>query len=513
MKKLIRSRILEVFPKECLIEIYKICKSLRINNNNDKADAIMLILDKYKINYIELGPGTNRLGILIDGYVFKIALDKWGIRDNLNDFTVSEELQPYVAKTYETNKLILVAEYVTVISREEFREKRDEMVKILSALSTGYLLGDVGLVEKNFCNWGYRDDGQLVILDYGYVHRIVGHEMMCSYNKGTEEEPNYCGTMLEYDENFHNLYCPRCRKTYTFMDVRRKITTEYEEKENNDALSEAYAVTNPYTEFNYDEEKAGDEIDEEIDEFDFDKEEERMAKKRNYFKSLQEQIEDDYELFTDEAQEDAYLRALELMSGEKVYRESDAIEQMVAEIEGANQESNVLTMSTDEVEKYTEKVEEYEESQKEDKEIMNDINNRMEQFFNSGEGDDYFDEDEEEENNDEEWEYNEEEKQYVLIKDSNNQETEMFVNPEKKEQIENVKDVEYHHVTEEKNDIVKVDTQALKESMTAIDEEPDYSKFNDCGLNNNDEPEKVSEHNIVDDMNMVDLINKAKQEK
>ena len=172
------------------------------------------LLNKHNVDYVELGPGTNRLAVLIDNYVFKIALDKWGMRDNLNEFTVSQELQPYVVKTYETNELISVCEYVTLISREEFEEQKDVIRSILSILAESYLLGDVGTVSKNFCNWGYRDNGELVILDFAYIYRVQGDELLCSKDQ----------SILEYDENFHNLRCPTCGKKYTFMDVRRKIT-------------------------------------------------------------------------------------------------------------------------------------------------------------------------------------------------------------------------------------------------------------------------------------------------
>ena len=60
-----------------------------------------------------LGAGTNRYSMLKDNYVFKFALDHYGFDDDNNtEFNKSMELQPYVTKTYETNGLISVAEYV-----------------------------------------------------------------------------------------------------------------------------------------------------------------------------------------------------------------------------------------------------------------------------------------------------------------------------------------------------------------------------------------------------------------
>ncbi|WP_171567689.1 hypothetical protein, partial [Brevibacillus sp. MCWH] len=160
------------------------------------------------------------------------------MRDNLNEFTVSKELQPYVVKTYETNELISVCEYVTLISKEEFEEQKEVIREILSIIGESYLLGDVGTVGKNFCNWGYRDNGELAILDFAYIFRIQGDELLCSKDQA----------ILNYDENFHNLICPKCGKKYTFMDIRRRITMEQEKRENEIAKQLAYKLTKPFVE-------------------------------------------------------------------------------------------------------------------------------------------------------------------------------------------------------------------------------------------------------------------------
>lgn len=234
----IRSRILQYFSKDLLRDLNKICHSV-VSDNNLKVDAMIDVMRHHNLDFIELGPGTNRLAILIDNYVFKIALDKRGIQDNINEFTTSQELQPYVVKTYETNDLITVCEYVTVISREEFEENKEPIRRILSILSESYLLGDVGTVGKNFCNWGYRDNGELVILDFAYIYRVKGDELLCSRDKA----------ILEYDENFYNLRCPVCSRKYTFMDIRRRIPVDYEKRENSIAKQLAFKLTKPIQEF------------------------------------------------------------------------------------------------------------------------------------------------------------------------------------------------------------------------------------------------------------------------
>ena len=234
--KKVRSRILSTFQPELMEKIKKLVLSNKINDINEKVDILMALLDEYDIDYSELGTGTNRTAIFIDGYVFKIALDKWGIRDNKQEFILSEELQPYVIKVYETNGVIMVCEYVVVINKEEFAERKPQIRRILAELSNEYLLGDIGTINKNFANWGYRDNDELVALDYAYIYRIIGNEMKCD-----------CGTapILSYTPDFDELVCPHCRKRYRFMDVRRRITKEREDKEVEDSLNLAYKVKEP----------------------------------------------------------------------------------------------------------------------------------------------------------------------------------------------------------------------------------------------------------------------------
>ena len=342
--KQIRSRILEIFSKECLIELNKICQNKRIADNNAKVEAVIMCLNKYEIDYVELGPGTNRFAILIDGYVFKIALDKWGVQDNLNELTISEELQPFVSKTYECNELILVAEYVTVISREEFAKKREQMEEILSIISEGYLLGDVGIVPKNFCNWGYRDTGELVILDYAYIYRIIGDEMLCSViNEKTGER---CGAMLEYDNNFHNMFCPRCRAKYTTIDVRRRIPTEHEKHENDMAKQTAYAVTQPLTIFTIEDAENNSE----------QTEENNMGKSKLYdgLEETIKELNESYNAYDEQDEEDAFLEALNFMDRKhekEQHQEEESPLDLVANLinsSGVVESLDVVKMDTDE---------------------------------------------------------------------------------------------------------------------------------------------------------------------
>ena len=175
--KQLRSRIKEEFSEEDLDFLSGLIKSPFFDSNNDRADAILFrFRDR---GFVELAPATNRFVLAKGQYVYKFALDTYGVKDNNNEFDLSEELQPFVTKTYETNGLILIAEYVNLISDREFFDSRDHIREILNYLSENYLFADVGTIEKNRCNWAYSDDGQLVILDYGYFYKKDPKIMFC----------------------------------------------------------------------------------------------------------------------------------------------------------------------------------------------------------------------------------------------------------------------------------------------------------------------------------------------
>ena len=299
MTKRIRSRIHQFLPLPAQEELMRICKSSIVSDNNAKVPAMLAVLDKYGIEYVELGPGTNRLAVLIDNYVFKIALDKWGLRDNKNEFIMSAELQPYVAKTYENNELISVHEYVTVISRDEFIEKREEILDILYELAQSYLVGDIGTIPKNFCNWGYRDNGELVALDFAYVFRVKGDELLCSEDQ----------EILEYDENYHFLICPHCKRKYSFMDIRRRISIEEEDREYEMATEFAYVATKDIQEVGerYTEGESNGSTSLYNQDSRYQEEENQMAK-NNGFGPFDDVFEDENE---------AYLRALEQIHANK----------------------------------------------------------------------------------------------------------------------------------------------------------------------------------------------------
>lgn len=212
-----RSRIHENFSEEDMEFIKSVCRSGRFESSNAKADVFL-----YKFRqkgFTELAPATNRYAMMKDGFVFKFALDTDGIRDNRNEFKLSMELQPYVTKTYECNGYVLVAEYINIMEKNIFRDSREHIASILETLSEDYIFADVGILEKNFCNWGFRDDNTLCILDYGYFKRKDPRMMYC----------RKCGGELLYDSYYDKLYCRQCTNKYNPIEIMSRMSLRQED--------------------------------------------------------------------------------------------------------------------------------------------------------------------------------------------------------------------------------------------------------------------------------------------
>ena len=224
-EKKFRSILLQYISEELYMELYKLVE-LDVDNNT-KGFELKNLLTKYigKDKFTSLGSGTNRFGILIDGYAVKFALDGDGMIDNRREFLYSKDLYPYVVKVYEAfpNGLVAVTEYVEIFNIDSFYRYESRMKEILSEIANNYLVGDVGVTGKNYVNWGIRHSGvedDICILDFAYIYNVKFNISKCA-----------CGAFLQYDDKFVNFECPSCGKKYTFGEVRRKISRKEQEKE------------------------------------------------------------------------------------------------------------------------------------------------------------------------------------------------------------------------------------------------------------------------------------------
>lgn len=233
-ERVFRSLIKKYFPVELLIRLDGLTESYDVDNNT-KTKYITNLLQEYKVPYTPLGNGTNRYGILIDGYAVKLALDRAGKIDNKREFKYAKKLYPDVVKVYECLEtgLVAVTEYLTIFSLDDFYDNQSKMREILKRISSFYLVGDIGVTTENYVNWGTRLDGSIAILDFAYIYALSYKAFKCScVDEGT----------LEFDNDYVNLVCPFCKKKYTFSDIRKRVSREDERLEIGDIMKLGYVL-------------------------------------------------------------------------------------------------------------------------------------------------------------------------------------------------------------------------------------------------------------------------------
>lgn len=234
--KKFRSILLEYINKDLYMELLKLTMMYDIDNNA-KGFEIKRLLKEHNVPFTSLGSGTNRFGILINGYAVKFALDSDGCIDNQREFLYSKRLYPYVVKCYEAfpNGLCAVTEYVEIFNLDAFYRYQDKMREILSEISKVFLIGDVGITAKNYINWGIRhgEKEEICIMDFAYIYDVKYGIFKCSCDNET---------LLQYDKDFVNFICPRCGRKYSFGEIRRKVTRKAQAEEIGDISTIGYNI-------------------------------------------------------------------------------------------------------------------------------------------------------------------------------------------------------------------------------------------------------------------------------
>ena len=170
--------------------------------------------------------------------------------DNYTEFKRSSEIEVYAARTYETNYLVNICEYVEVLDQDEFYLNEGPIKEILKALSRNYLFDDIGFAMKNSYNWGKRmavlnDDEKrfygknaddiydLVILDFGYLYALGNQK------KELFRCPK-CHHELKWNSNFTSLMCTNssCNIQLTPTQLRRMMNLNLEKLE--DEITSAF---------------------------------------------------------------------------------------------------------------------------------------------------------------------------------------------------------------------------------------------------------------------------------
>lgn len=212
-----RSRLnaLPMSLKEKLGEI-PLQKGMRPTSRKEMAlDA----LDKSKIAFTEIGTGTNRFIIKYDGFAIKIALDHEGIADNKQEYVMSDLLAPHVAYCHEISRggHLAVADYCPAFtSPSEMWLHSTEMKEILADWSKRFLLGDVGVTDINYANWGLAPGGKAVCIDYAYIFPADLDLFKCN-----------CGSKrMTVTSDFSKYKCCACGHVYEDREIRVKISNE-----------------------------------------------------------------------------------------------------------------------------------------------------------------------------------------------------------------------------------------------------------------------------------------------
>lgn len=240
MVKNLRSFIHEKIPEDLRVDLDLISRR-RDLRGEEKTEEVIKLFRKYEVgDFTQLGPGTNRYGLKLDGFVTKVATDKEGKIDNMKEFKMAKVLV-HVPHTYEVseNGLLLTAEYVEPFqSYAEMLKYRDRIVEILNMWSSVYLIGDAGITSKNFANWGLRVGTEdVVCLDFAYVYDVSSDIFICRKCQA--------GSMLLPSKDFTKLICPNpaCQKETSFEEIRSMISNEYHRKQIGDLSKEGYLMT------------------------------------------------------------------------------------------------------------------------------------------------------------------------------------------------------------------------------------------------------------------------------
>lgn len=165
--------------------------------------------------------------------------------DNFQEFKRSTELPEYLAKTYETNYLINICEYIEVMDQDKFIINESGIKQILEAISKNYLFDDIGFTLKNSYNWGcreailtpeereYYDEEDLeyvydiCILDYGYLYPL--HDQKDKLLRCPK-----CQHKLKWNHNYTMLGCEnsQCSFQISPSNLRKTMRLDYEDLEN-----------------------------------------------------------------------------------------------------------------------------------------------------------------------------------------------------------------------------------------------------------------------------------------
>lgn len=133
-------------------------KHIILNNTNDIKLKMVNSIMKSK-GFVRLSGGTNRIvyrHLEDNSFVFKVAIDRVGLKDNLLEFKNQHFLKPYVCKIFDTTPDGLMASIERVYpitSKEEFTAVQEEIFYLIATKLIGRTVAD-DIGKAFFRNYG-----------------------------------------------------------------------------------------------------------------------------------------------------------------------------------------------------------------------------------------------------------------------------------------------------------------------------------------------------------------------
>ena len=210
-----------------------------MSSNHRVADLIMDELSSagFKPMWGKTGLGTNIVVLRhkkYPGVVFKIALDKYGIADNINDERFYNRFPDMYARficRHPTGIVSVQEAYAPILGKDRMDDLKGRAYDMITRLEKDYIIVDLSPV--NYKNYGITRDGRLVIIDGSdLIRKPKGVDLMrCKKRIGMLENGKtaVCGHKLQYTEDYNRVICPVCEAVYMPWDLKPRVVTSEEE--------------------------------------------------------------------------------------------------------------------------------------------------------------------------------------------------------------------------------------------------------------------------------------------
>lgn len=207
-------------------QLYWIATARSLAGNSDKRRKLIKEVMEAR-GFKRFSGGTNREVFRHyedPSIVAKVALDRTGLTNNIDEYRVQDELFPRCTKCHAVspNGVLGFFERVTpILTREEYNAYLPMIYLLMMDVLGEFVMDDVG--TEYFKNIGVRSGYGVVILDYPNFYRLDGNKLIC---RSMNAAGQMCGGEIDYDMGLNHLYCNRCGKIYYASDLKEHIKNE-----------------------------------------------------------------------------------------------------------------------------------------------------------------------------------------------------------------------------------------------------------------------------------------------